>query len=336
MFKRLLGVSGCFPGSLFSLLLGLGLVLNGVAQTAQAGVSFISIGTGGSTGVYFPVGGTIAKILNDRKDTYNIKATAEATGASVHNIRAVLAGDLDFGFAQADCQYQAVNGVLEWAGHRQENLRSVFALSSEMVTFVVADNSGIQSIADVKGKSLNIGNMGSGNRQNSIDVLRAAGFDYETDLKTLSIKAADAPRLVQDGRLDGFFYTVGHPNRNILEATSGARKVRIVPIPDLMTLAENYPYYTIAEVNMAFYPDAANASAGMVPTVAMSSTLVTAARVRDEVVYNLTKAVFENLDELKASHPALRMLTPGDMLKGLSAPLHPGAEKYYKEIGLLK
>lgn len=328
-------------GNLLGVLLGLGLVLLPFAHATVAHATtdkiwFVSIGTGGSTGVYYPVGRALARILNAHKDMYNIRATAEATGASIYNIKAIMAGELEFGFAQADCQYQAYNGVGDWAGEKQTELRAVFALAPEMVTLVVADDSGIHSLADVKGKALNIGNPGSGIRQNSIAVLKAAGFDFQKDLNTVGIKAADAPRQVQDNRLEGFFYTVGHPNSNILEATSGPRKVRIVPIPDLMTLPQHYPFYTIAHIDMANYPGAVNATEGMVPTVAMPSTFVTSAHVPDELVYNLVKAVFENLDEFKSTHPALHSITPKSMLEGHSAPLHPGAEKYYKEKKLIQ
>lgn len=327
MFTKLLAIVVAFAG--------LVLAPAGNIPKACANTNFITIGTGGISGVYYPVGGAIAKILNNHKDIYGLRASAEASGASVHNITALMAHEMDFGFAQADCQYQAYNGLSEWAGRPQKDLRAVFSLVPEMVTLVVADNSGIYSLADLKEKAVNIGNYGSGNRQNSIDVLQAAGYDYQQDLSAVSIKAADAPRLVQDGRLDGFFYTVAHPNSNIREATSGQRKVRIVPIPDLMTLAEKFPYYIIADIDMSQYPGAANAADGKVPTVAMLATLVTSSSVPDDVVHHLTRAVFENLKELKTMHPALRDLTPQNMLQGLAAPLHPGAAKYYKEIGLI-
>lgn len=324
--------------TLFTALLGLGLILGAGAFSgeAHAKTTFITIGTGGITGVYYPTGGAIAKIVNERQDKLGIKATAEATGASVFNINAIMSGDLEFGIAQADRQYQAYSGLSEWEGRPQKDLRAVFALAPEMVTFITAEDSGIKTLADVKGKVVNIGNPGSGNRQNAIDVLEAAGINYEKDFKAEGIKAADAPRMLQDSRIDGFFYTVGHPNGNIKEATAGMRKARIVAIPDIAPLAAKFPYYSLSEIDMTNYPEASNAADGKVPTISMLATFVTSAKVPDEVVYNLTKAVFENLEEFKSLHPALAGLTPKTMLEGLTAPIHPGAVKYYKEVGLMK
>lgn len=322
--------------TLFAAVLGVALAFSGAAVTeAQAKTTFITIGTGGITGVYYPTGGAIAKIVNAKKDTYNIRATVESTGASVFNINAIMAGDLEFGIAQADRQYQAYNGLSEWEGKPQKDLRAVFALAPEAVTFVAAEDSGIKSLADAKGKVVNLGNPGSGNRQNAIDVLEAAGINIDKDIKAESIKAADAPRMVQDGRLDGFFYTVGHPNGNIKEATAGKRKCRIVSIPDIKAVAEKFPYYSLATIDMSQYPEATNAKEE-VKTVGMLATFVTSAKVPDDVVYAVTKEIFENLDEFKTLHPALAGLTREGMLEGLTAPLHPGAAKYYKEAGLLK
>ena len=197
------------------------------------------------------------------------------------------------------------------------------------------ERTGIKSLKDAKGKVVNIGNPGSGNRQNAIDVFEAAGINIEKDLKAESIKAADAPRMLQDGRIDGFFYTVGHPNGNIKEATAGKRKTRIVSITDIEPLVKKFPYYSLTNIDMAQYPEATNANE-KVTTVGMLATFVTSAKVPDDVVYAITKEVFENLDEFKKLHPALEGLTRETMLEGLTAPIHPGALKYYKEAGLMK
>ena len=321
---------------LFAAALGLAVALSGTSvMEAHAKTTFVTIGTGGITGVYYPTGGAIAKIVNKQKDKYNIRATVESTGASVFNINAIMSGDLEFGIAQADRQYQAYNGLAEWEGKPQKDLRAVFALAPEAVTFIAAEDAGIKSLADAKGKVINIGNPGSGNRQNAIDVFQAAGINIEKDIKAESIKAADAPRMLQDGRIDGFFYTVGHPNGNIKEATAGKRKCRIVSITDIAPLVKQFPYYSLTSIDMAQYPEATNKDE-KVSTVGMLATFVTSAKVPDDVVYAITKEVFENLDEFKTLHPALASLTREGMLEGLTAPLHPGAVKYYKEVGLLK
>ena len=318
---------------LLTAVLGLGLILaGGVAANAK---TFVSIGTGGITGVYYPTGGAIAKIINDKADVYGINAAVQSTGASVFNINAIGKGDLEFGIAQADSQYNAYNGLGEWKGKPQKDLRAVFALAPEAVTFVTAEDAGIKTIADVKGKTVNIGNPGSGNRQNAIDVFETSGISIEKDFKAESIKAADAPRMVQDGRIDGFFYTVGHPNGNIKEATAGKRKCRIVAI-DPAPLMKKFPYYAPTTIDMAQYPDATNAADKEVVTVGMLATFVTSAKVPDEIVYAFAKEIFENLDSFKSLHPALAGLTKESMLQSLTAPLHPGAEKYYREVGLIK
>ena len=321
---------------LLAAVLSLAVAMTGAsALEAHAKTTFVTIGTGGITGVYYPTGGAIAKIVNAKKDKYDIRATVESTGASVFNINAIMAGDLEFGIAQADRQYQAYNGLSEWEGKPQKDLRAVFALAPEAVTFVAAEDSGIKSLKDAKGKVVNIGNPGSGNRQNAIDVFEAAGINIEKDLKAESIKAADAPRMLQDGRIDGFFYTVGHPNGNIKEATAGKRKTRIVSITDIEPLVKKFPYYSLTNIDMAQYPEATNANE-KVTTVGMLATFVTSAKVPDDVVYAITKEVFENLAEFKKLHPALEGLTRETMLEGLTAPIHPGALKYYKEAGLMK
>ena len=321
---------------LLAAVLSLAVAMTGAsALEAHAKTTFVTIGTGGITGVYYPTGGAIAKIVNAKKDKYDIRATVESTGASVFNINAIMAGDLEFGIAQADRQYQAYNGLSEWEGKPQKDLRAVFALAPEAVTFVAAEDSGIKSLKDAKGKVVNIGNPGSGNRQNAIDVFEAAGINIEKDLKAESIKAADAPRMLQDGRIDGFFYTVGHPNGNIKEATAGKRKTRIVSITDIEPLVKKFPYYSLTNIDMAQYPEATNANE-KVTTVGMLATFVTSAKVPDDVVYAITKEVFANLDEFKKLHPALEGLTRETMLEGLTAPIHPGALKYYKEAGLMK
>lgn len=321
---------------LLAAVLSLAVAMTGAsALEAHAKTTFVTIGTGGITGVYYPTGGAIAKIVNAKKDKYDIRATVESTGASVFNINAIMAGDLEFGIAQADRQYQAYNGLSEWEGKPQKDLRAVFALAPEAVTFVAAEDSGIKSLKDAKGKVVNIGNPGSGNRQNAIDVFEAAGINIEKDLKAESIKAADAPRMLQDGRIDGFFYTVGHPNGNIKEATAGKRKTRIVSITDIEPLVKKFPYYSLTNIDMAQYPEATNANE-KVTTVGMLATFVTSAKVPDDVVYAITKEVFENRDEFKKLHPALEGLTRETMLEGLTAPIHPGALKYYKEAGLMK
>jgi TRAP transporter TAXI family solute receptor len=323
----------------FSLLVGCG--PSGEQQPAEQAqapetpkTTFVTIGTGGITGVYYPTGGAIAKIVNQKKDVYGIRATVESTGGSVFNVNAVMAGDLQFGVVQSDRQYQAINGMAEWQDKGpQEDLRAVFSIHPESITLVAAVDAGINNINDLKGKRVNIGNPGSGQRQNSIDALDAVGIDYKTDLIAEGIKAAEAPGLLQDGRIDAFFYTVGHPSGAIKEATAGARKVRFAEIKGIEGLLEQYPYYAKAFIPVNLYPGAENDSD--VETFGVKATFVTSAKVPENVVYAITKEVFENFEDFKKLHPAYAVLTKENMLEGLSAPFHPGALKYYKEAGMM-
>jgi TRAP transporter TAXI family solute receptor len=295
--------------------------------------TFVTIGTGGVTGVYYPTGGAISKMVNQKFDTYGIKATVESTGGSVFNVNAILAGDLEFGIVQSDRQYQASKGMADWeAAGAQDKLRAVFSIHPESVTMLAADDSGIESFEDIKGKIINIGNPGSGNRGNAIDVMEAYGIDWEKDIKAEGLKASEAAKMLQDGRIDAYFYTVGHPNGSFKEATSGARKAHFVPITKVDSLIQEFPFYAKSFIPAKEYPNATNS--GDVQTFGVKATLCTSSDVSDEVVYAITKEVFENLEDFKKLHPAFAILTKESMLDGLSAPIHDGAMKYFKEAGL--
>jgi TRAP transporter TAXI family solute receptor len=314
-----------------ALALTLGLIAGPTA--AEARTQFVTIGTGGITGVYYPTGGAIAKMVNKKRDEYGIRATVESTGGSVFNVNAIMAGDLEFGVVQSDRQYQAVKGLAEWKDKGpQKKLRAVFTIHPETLTLVAADDSGIETVSDLKGKRVNIGNPGSGQRQNSIDALKEAGLNYEEDLQAEGVKAAEAPGLLQDGRIDAFFYTVGHPSGAIKEATAGKTKVHFVPIEVSDEFLQEFPYYARAEIPIKFYPGATNE--GDTPTFGVKATFVTSSDVSEDVVYAVTKEVFENFEDFKKLHPAYSVLTKKNMLEGMSAPIHPGAMKYYKESGM--
>jgi len=297
--------------------------------------SFVTIGTGGVTGVYYPTGGAISRMINNKSDVYDIKMTVESTGGSVYNINAILNGDMDFGLAQSDRQYQAYEGLAEWKElGPQKALRSVFSIYPESVTLVAAENSGIKTLSDLKGKRVNLGNPGSGQLQNARDVLAAAGITDE-DIQAEHVKAVEAAGLLQDDRLDAFFYTVGHPNGSVKEATAGRRKVQIIPIrgPAFDELIKEKPYYAKSTIPVSKnYPMAVHPVD--VESIGVKATLVTSAQIPNETVYAITKEVFENLDVFRNLHPAYATITPEKMLKGLSAPIHPGAMKYYREAGL--
>lgn len=301
-----------------------------------APTTYVTIGTGGVTGVYYPTGGAIAKMVNKKRKEYNLRATVESTGGSVFNVNAISAGDLEFGVVQSDRQYQAFNGTADWEGKPVTQLRAVFSIHPESVTIVANASKNITSVADLKGKVVNIGNPGSGQRGNAEDLFTAAGIDLEKDLKAEGMKAAESASMLQDGRIDAFFYTVGHPNGSVKEAVAGATKVNFVAVPAdvVRKLTEKFSYYAPASIPVADYAGVANTAD--VETFGVKATLCTSADVSDEAVYAVTKEVFENFDEFKSLHPAFAHLSKESMLQGLSAPIHPGALKYYKEAGLLK
>jgi TRAP-type uncharacterized transport system substrate-binding protein len=252
---------------------------------APSAMKFVTIGTGGITGVYYPTGGAIARIVNKKRNVYGIRATVESTGGSVFNVNAIMAGDLEFGVVQSDRQYQAMRGLAEWKDKGpQKDLRAVFTIHPESITLVAADDAGIKSINDLRGKTVNIGNPGSGQRQNSIDGLHNAGINYEKDLKAEGVKAAEAPGLLQD---------------------TGVSK-----------LLKKYPYYAKAHIPIKLYPGATNTKD--VETFGVKATFVTSAKVPDRVVYAVTKEVFDNFESFKKLHPAYQVLTKQNMLEGMS------------------
>ena len=315
-----------------------GLIFHAGSAELQAETIFVTIGSGDFTGVYFPTGLTIAKMLNKKRNLYGIRATVESTPGSVFNLNAIMAGYLEFGLAQADKQYQAVNGLAEWAKNGpQKELRAVFSLHHESVTLVAAVDAGINTIADLKGKRVNLGNPGSGQHRNAIDALKAVGLDPKRDIFPQKVKAFEAPALLIDNRIDAFFCTVGHPSETIQMASSGQRKVRIIPIsgPGIDKLVADNKFYIKTTIPVQrLYPNLEDSMD--VITFGVIATLCTASRLPADLVYTVTKEVFENLDGFRRQHPALVDLTKEGMLEGLSAPLHPGALKYYKEAGLMK
>jgi len=296
--------------------------------------TFVTIGTGGITGAYYPAGAAIARLVNKQKKNYGIRAIVESTPGSVFNIDALLDGSLDFAIVPSDRQFQAVNGLAEWSekGARTA-LRSVFSIYPEAVTLVAAVDSGIQNIRDLKGKRVNIGTVGSGQQQNAIDALTAVGIDYRTDIDARTIKASDSAGMLQNNKIDAFFYTVGHPSDSIREVTSGLRRVIIVDITGIDEMLSKHPYYGKASIPVKLYRKVKNSKDAK--TFDVRATLVTTVDTPAEIVYAITKEVFENLDEFKKRHSAFASLTKEKMLTRLSAPMHPGAIKYFKEAGLL-
>ena len=305
------------------------------APPAQAAdQTFVTIGTGGVTGVYYPTGGAICRLVNKGRKEHNIRCSVEATGGSVYNLNAIAAGELDMGVAQSDWQYHAYYGTDKFAEQGpNKDLRAVFSVHPEPFTVVARAGAGVKRFQDLKGKRVNVGNPGSGQRGTMEVVMDALGWTM-ADFKLASeLKPAEQAGALCDNKIDAMVYTVGHPNGSIQEATTTCDSVMVeVAGPEVDKLVKDNDYYRKAIIPGGMYrgtPDDTQ-------TFGVGATFVSSAKVPNEVIYTVVKAVFENFEDFKKLHPAFENLKKEEMIKdGLSAPLHDGAVKYYKEAGLM-
>lgn len=301
------------------------------AGGAQAADQFISIGTGGVTGVYYPTGGAICRLVNKMRKETGIRCSAESTGGSIYNINTIRAGELEFGVAQSDWQYHAYHGTSKFEDKGKfGDLRAVFSVHPEPVTIIARDDSGVMNITDLKGKRVNIGNVGSGTRGTWEVIEEAMGWK-RSDLKLASeLKSAETGQAVCDNKIDAYFWLVGHPSALTQEslATCPTHLVNATGSAIDKLVADN-AYYRTATIPAGMYNNAED-----VRTFGVGATFVTSAKVPEKVVYTVVKAVFDNFDQFRKLHPAFANLNEQEMISdSLSAPLHAGAEKYYKERG---
>jgi len=304
------------------------------ASSAMAAQKFVSIGTGGVTGVYYPTGGAICRLVNKGRKKHGIRCSAESTGGSIYNINTIRNGELEFGVAQSDWQYHAYNGTSKFKDKGKfDKLRSVFSVHAEPVTIVTRADSGIKNISDFKGKRVNIGNPGSGTLGTYEVIEKAMGWK-RGDLKLAAqMKSAETAQALCDGKIDAYFWLVGHPSALTQESiASCAANLANATGPAIDKLIAANPYYRKATIPAGMYNNKED-----ITTFGVGATFVTSADVADDVVYTVVKSVFENFAQFKKLHPAFKLLKPEEMIKdGLSAPLHPGAIKYYKEKGWMK
>jgi TRAP transporter TAXI family solute receptor len=303
----------------------------GGGTAMAASQQFISIGTGGVTGVYYPTGGAICRLVNKDRKEHGIRCSAESTGGSIYNINTIRAGELEFGVAQSDWQYHAYNGTSKFEDQGPfKKLRAVFSVHPEPVTVIASDGSGIKTLTDAKGKRLNIGNPGSGTRGTWEVIEAALGWD-RSDLKLAAeMKSAETGQAVCDGKIDAYFWLVGHPSALTQEslATCDAHLVSVKG-PAIDKLVADNSFYRKAVIPAGMYNNKED-----IETFGVGATFVTSADVSDKVVYTVVKAVFENFEDFKKLHPAFANLKEEEMIRdSLSAPLHSGAVKYYKERG---
>lgn len=304
-------------------------------QASAAEQQFISIGTGGVTGVYYPTGGAICRLVNKNRKEHGIRCSVESTGGSVYNINTVRTGELEFGVAQSDWQYHAYKGTSEFESQGPfEKERAVFSVHPEPFTLVARKGSGIASFTDLKGKKVNVGNAGSGQRATTEVVMDIYGMTMDDFALAAELKGSEMSQALCDGKIDAMIYTIGHPAAAITEAASTC-DVELVPVagPEIEKLVADNAYYRIATIPGGTYKGTDND----VTTFGVGATFISSADVSDDVVYVVVKAVFDNFDDFKKLHPAFANLKEEEMAKdGLSAPLHAGAEKYFKERGFIQ
>ena len=303
----------------------------GSGAGAMAADQFISIGTGGVTGVYYPTGGAICRLVNKMRKETGIRCSAESTGGSIYNINTVRAMELEFGVVQSDWQYHAYHGTSKFEDKGPfEGLRAVFSVHPEPVTIIARDDSGIDNITDLKGKRVNIGNIGSGTRGTWEVIEEAMGWE-RSDLKLASeLKSAETGQAVCDDKIDAYFWPVGHPSALTQESLASCPTHLVHAVaPEIDTLVEERPYYRAATIPAGMYNNEET-----IMTFGVGATIISSTDVSDDVVYTVVKAVFDNFDQFRKLHPAFANLKESDMITdSLSAPLHPGAARYYKERG---
>ncbi len=317
----------------YSLVFCFAVLISGCTTTPPAiDKKSIIIGTGGVSGMYFPTGQAICKIINRKQRIHGVSCEAKPTKGSVDNIRASFRGELDFGIGRSEWIYSAYHGADIWNGELHKDLRVIFSTHSESI-HLVADSK-LKTIYDLKEKKVNIGNPGSLGRTDSERLLTA----YEIDLKDLDaaqFRSGKAIEIFKEGKLDAIIYGVGDPS-GLTEEAINSRKAKFIPIdgPEVDELIKQFPYYEKTMIDLGWYPKANNRSD--VPSFGYKTIFFTKASASDDVVYQITKEVFENLDNFKKLHPSFKELTKLGMVNILDrlAPIHPGALRYYKEVGL--
>ena len=316
--------------------LSAGLIAAGMmlGTSAVAQETFISIGTGGVTGVYYPAGGAICRLVNRDRAEHGIRCGVESTGGSIFNINAIRSGELEFGIAQSDWQYHAFNGTSRFEDDGPfEELRAVFSLHPEPFTVVARADSGITTFDDLEGMRVNIGNPGSGQRGTMEVVMAEMGWTEDTFSQVTELPAGEQSLALCDNNVDAIVYTVGHPSGAIQEATTACDTVLVnVDNDTIRALVEDRDYYRMATIPGGMY----RGTADDITTFGVGATFVSSADVPEEVVFQVTRAIFENLDQFTSLHPALESLDPEEMVSdGLSAPLHDGAARFFTEAGMM-
>jgi len=293
---------------------------------------WVTIGTDEATRLSRVTGHSIAKVAGNKLEGMGYRVRVQTTEGPVFSLNAVDTGDLDFAVVRADVLYDATRGFGPWAAQGpQTDLLAVFTVHAESVSLLVAEDAGIDTLEDLRGKRVNIGEPGSKEHRNSVHVLENAGLDFEKDLQAEEAPAGDAPGLLQSGRIDAFFATTEHPNDLVRAAFTGSRKVRFVPITNVRRILLRFPYYIQTRIPTQSYPGGANRED--VPSIGYKISLVTSARVPNDLVSGILGEVFDNIEGLRELHPAYRSLTKETMTEGMYRMIHRGALYYYMKNG---
>lgn len=326
-------LSARLPLRLATVILYATLLAAGAAFGDDSQLKFVSLGSGGMTGVYYPVGRALCAIVNKARREHGVFCSEEATPGSVYNVERLAAGELDFALVQSDVHFAAYRGVTGWTAKPVYSLRSVLSLYPEVFTLLVRRESAISSITDLRGKRVNIGSAGSGTRASWDDLAAALEWNRDDLALAAELRPDAAGYALCNGNLDANLLMYGHPSA--LVATELARcDQRIVPVtgPAVDRLIADNAYYSKVIIMAGTYGIATD-----IPSFGGRATLVTTAEQPDDVVYTLTKQILANVPELKTMHPALASLVPREMVRdALTAPLHPGAQRAFREMGLLK
>ncbi len=323
---------------LIAALTGAGLAAGALAACdgggSAGGQKFVTIGTGGVTGVYYPTGGAICRLVNKDRARHGVRCTVESTGGSVYNINAIRSGELDMGIVQSDWQYHALKGSSRFAdAGPYKDLRAVFSVHPESFTVVARRDANVTTFTDLKGQRVNIGDPGSGQRATMAELLKIMGWTTRDFALASELKPAEQAQALCDNKVDAIVYVVGHPNGSIQEATTACDTVVVsVAGPAVDKLIAANPFYAKAVIPGGTY----KGNARDVETFGVAATFVASTRADAETIYQVVRAVFDNLKEFKSLHPAFGHLDPRKMVKdGNSAPLHDGAARYFKEKGLM-
>jgi uncharacterized protein len=300
----------------------------GCALAAPAAAQMqLSIATGGTGGVYYPIGGGIAELINNHVEGYS--AVAEVTGASVENMALINSGDSDFALALADTVYQAYTGTGALEGREMPELRALLSVYPNAIQIVALADSGITSLEDLRGKRVSVGAPGSGTEVNAQQILTANGITYD-DIEEQRLNFNETADALRDGDIDAGFWSVGPPTSSIMNLAA-TRSITLIPLSEeeIAAAQEEEPVFASYTLGAGIYDGVAEE----VPTISIPNVFVVHGDMDEELAYEVTKVIFERVDDLIAVHPAAEDTTVEFTMGSTPIPLHPGAIRYFEEIG---